>query len=144
MIDLYQVLVMFLAVVCAPTDTAEIGVFTEGGRSTYLANDNGKWKDYKHGTVQDFTLKISERKDGEGNPQRVYEGVAKLDGNEILMTKEFSIPAGVFADAKGTFLISLRAGDPIVLRKYDEGIDIDPPSGRPSVHIRWKPKGRKS
>jgi hypothetical protein len=138
MIDLYQTLILFLAVVCAPPDTAEVGIFEEGGRSRYLVREDGKWKDYKYGTVHEYTLKISEKKDGEGKPQKVYEGVARIGSDELIMTSKYSIPAGVFADPKGTFLIPLRGGDDsIVLRKYEEGIDIDSPHGR-SVHIRWK------
>jgi len=139
MIDLSQILLLFLAIVCAPPDTAEVGIFEEGGRSRYLVREDGKWKDYKYGTIHDVTLKISEKKDGEGKPQKVYEGVAKIGSDEFIVTSRYSIPAGVFADPKGTFLIALKdGGDPIVLRKYEEGIDADFPHWRPSVHIRWK------
>jgi len=141
MIDIYQILLWFLAIACAPPDAAEVGIFEEGGRSRYLVRDDDRWKDHKIAYFYDFTLKISEKKDGEGKLQKVYEGVAKVDKSEIIMTSKFSIPAGVFADAKGTFLIYFeQGGDPIVLRKYEEGMDIDPPHRRPSVHIRWKRK----
>ncbi|WP_069963059.1 hypothetical protein [Lacunisphaera limnophila] len=141
MIDLHALLILFLAIVCAPKDTVEIGIFEDEGRSTYLVLEDGHWKHRDFGSVQNFTLERLEKKieGSKDAPVVSYVGRAKVDSSEFILTDEYAFTNDLFELRNGVFLVrGIRSKEVTVVRKFEEGMNLEFQLRRPSVTIRWK------
>lgn len=140
MIDIHSLLILFLAIVCAPRDAVEIGVFEDEGPSTYLVLENGRWKD-RYNNVQDFMLERVEQKNDSGKETSVisYIGRAKVDNSEFILTEKYNFPNDLFEQREGVFLIRSHGSKEVaVVRRFAEGMNLEFQLRRPSVFIRWK------
>ena len=143
MVDLTNILIFYLAIVCAPQEAVEIGIFFEHGNSDYLVREADGWENYKNGNshIAEFKANIEMIEDKEVVN---YTAVYTASSHTYDILKEFDLPVELIKQDKGIFIVH-RKSTSIIVKRVKSGLNIEFENHtKDNVVIRWKLQNRRN